>query len=542
MSKQFKGFEGKDTEVLEASDSNSESTYLSDLAEYDSTPESRETSPSRSYPVDSTVTVVRKDQTGKVKKLVEHFSQSDSDSSDRTVRSTRRKRSKNLDHQELPQGGLREVRRKMAAQESADRALRVNEALLEDLTENLSEAQKALDENKPRAILLGELEGVQQAQEAAWESVDKIMTFQNKPDIIVNFEQLEIKVNKIKIRTRKVLGYLKAATEVNGPIESTTIKVVTPMNFGDIELPEFDGDYTKFEPFEGNWTKLIVNGKLDDGSKKAYLLKCLKGEARDYIGSEGTAAKNYEDIWAELRQRYGKPWRVTRAAVKKLLNIPDPRDDSKDILRYWNEISEACKTAERLGMTASSVILNMALLKLPADYRSKMDDKLKPISKDYVLTRQMVTEPFNDVIAIELERPKNIISTLGFSTSAAPTEPNQHPSFPPRTGNRGGKPFFCLLCYKQTNHRTAKCTEYSQGQQARARMNQLGRCGNCAVVRDEHGEKCSHRAFCNAHPDQRHHYWLCDSRANRGSGSHLPTKPAQQQRKWKIDNNKNPQA
>ena len=107
MSRQFKGFEGKNTEVLESSDSNAESTYLSDLAEYDSTPESRETSPSRSSPVTSTDTVVRKDQTGKVKKLVEHFSQSDSDSSDRTVRSTRRKRSKNLEPQELPECSLR---------------------------------------------------------------------------------------------------------------------------------------------------------------------------------------------------------------------------------------------------------------------------------------------------------------------------------------------------------------------------------------------------------------------------------------------------
>ena len=542
MSKQFKGFEGKNTEEPEASDSNSESTYLSDLAEYDSTPESRETSPSRSYPVASTDTVVRKDQTGKVKKLVEHYSQSDSDSSDRTVRSTRRSRSKNLDHQELPQGGLREVRRKMAAQETADSAIRVNEALLDELKENLNEAQKALDEDKPRAILLGELEGVQQAQETAWESIEKIMTFQNNPDIVLNFEQFEIKVNKIKIRTRKVLGYLKAATEVNEPAGST-IKVVTPMNFGDLQLPEFDGDYTEFEPFEGNWKKLIVNGKLDDGSKKAYLLKCLKGEARDYIGSEGIAAKNYEDIWSELRQRYGKPWRVTRAAVKKLLNIPDPRDDSKDILRYWNEITEACKTAERLGMTASSVILNMALLKLPADYRSKMDDKLKPHSKDYVLTRNMVTEPFNDVIAIELERPKNIISTLGFNTSAAPTQPIRTQSFPPRTGYRGGKlKHYCLLCNMTTDHKTPWCTVYPQGQQARTRLQQLGRCGNCAVVRDEHGEKCSHRAVCNAHPNQRHHYWLCDSQANRGSGSHLPTIPSQQQqRKWKINNN-NPQA
>ena len=370
------------------------------------------------------------------------------------------------------------------------------------------------------------------------------MAFQSNPDIILNFELLEIAANKIKIRTKKVRGYLKAATQVEVSRERS-IKVINPTSFGDLALPEFDGDFTVFEPFEGNWRKLMDIAKLDDGSKKAYLLKCLKGEARDYIGSDGIAAKNYEEIWTELRQRYGTPWRVTRAAVKKMLNIPDPRDDSKDILRYWNEITEACKTAERLEMTASSIILNMALLKLPADYRSKMDDKLKPLCKDYVLTRQMVTEPFNDVIAIELERPRNIISTLGFSTSVASTDQNQRQHFPPRTGKSGGKPkIFCLLCQMRTTHLASDCTVYPRGQQARARLQQLGRCGNCATVRDEHGEKCSHRAVCSAHPYQRHHHWVCNSFANRGSGSHLPTKPQQQhqQRKWKINYNMDPHA
>ena len=59
----------------------------------------------------------------------------------------------------------------------------------------------------------------------------------------------------------------------------------------------------------------------------------------------------------------------------------------------------------------------MALLKVPSEYRSKMDDKLKPISHNYVLSRQMVIEPFNDVIAIEMGKPDNIISMLGFNTS-----------------------------------------------------------------------------------------------------------------------------
>ena len=521
MSKQFKGFNPEGDNNSEASAD--VDTFLSDLSEYESQ-ESRETSPTSNKP-SSSRGISKKEQSGKVRRLVEHFSHSDSDTSETTNRSTRnRKRSKGLEHQELPPGGEREIRRKMALQEAANNSLRIYEALLADLITSLEEAQVALDQNKPRAVLLGELEGILELSETAWDSFEKVLGFEINEQVVLNYVDIKIKKNKTKARARKLVGHLRAATEPLIPT-SSTVQVVNPMSFGDLPLPEFDGDFTKFEPFEGDFRNVIENGKLDDGCKKAYLLKCIKGEAKRYIGTDGTAAKTYEEIWAELRQRYGKPWRVTRAAVKKIMDIQDPKNDSKDILRYWNEVSEACKTAERLKLTASSVILNMALLKLPSEYRAKMDDKLKPLSPNYVLTRQMVSEPFNDVIAIGMEKPDNIISTLGFNTlvSTTPAYKNKKGNIPSNLHNkRQPKKYFCMLCNKHgCDHLASNCKAYPRGEQARSRMTQLGRCQRCAVLREEHGDMCSHRAGCNAHPGHRHHYWLCDANGNRGSGSHF---------------------
>ena len=519
MSKQFKG-------INPEGDNNSEAsagvdTYLSELSEYESQ-ESRETSPTSNQP-SSSRGASKKEQSGKVRRLVEQFSHSDSDTSEATNRSTRsRKRSKGLEHQELPPGGEREIRRKMAAQEAANNSLRVYEALLADLETSLQDAQEALDQNKSRAVLLGELEGILELSETAWDSYEELIGLESNEQVLLNYVEIKIKKNKIKARSRKLVGHLRAATEPEIQTAST-VQLVNPMSFGDLPLPEFSGDYTEFEPFEGDFRNIIGNGKLDDGCKKAYLLKCIKGEAKRYIGTDGTAAKNYEEIWDELRQRYGKPWRVTRAAVKKIIDIQDPKNDSNDILRYWNEVTEACKTAERLKLTASSIILNMALLKLPSEYRAKMDDKLKPISANYVLTRQMVSEPFNDVIAVGMEKPDNIISTLGFNTSVrTATANNKKVYFPPQSNNKKVRKFFCLLCnINGADHLASNCKVYPRGKEARLRMAQLGRCQGCSVLREEHGDMCSHRAYCNAHPDQRHHYWLCDSNGNRGSGSHL---------------------
>ena len=526
MSENFRGFEPVKEEQAESGQE--AENFLSELEEYESQ-DSRETSPSKR----------KADRGDKVRQLVQYFSQSDSDSSETTDRPTRsRRRSRDSEHQELPPGGERELKRRMAAQEAANNVLRVYEASMEDLNTSLGEAQSALDANKPRAALRAELEGILEVSEITWNTYEKVMANKSIEHVVLSFVDIEIKNNKFKTRVKKMVGHLRAATE---EVTHTpgAVQITNPMSFGELKLPEFSGDYTEFEPFEGNFRKLIQNGGLDDGKKKAYLLKCLNGEAKSYIGTDGTAAKEYEDIWDELRQRYGKAWRVTRAAVQKMMDIQRPTGKSKDIVRYWNEIMETCKTAERLKLTASSLILNMALLEMPSEYRSKMDDKLKPISNNYVLTRQMVMEPFNDVIAIEPEKQDNIIATLGFNTSVGTSSKKiQNPSFPPRSGARGGiRKRFCILCDRKVDHLAAKCTVYPTATQARSRLSQLRRCIRCATLREEHGPMCSHRAVCEAHQGERHHYWLCEDGGKRGSGSHIGGKQQrpQQHHHWNAN-------
>ena len=85
-----------------------------------------------------------------------------------------------------------------------------------------------------------------------------------------------------------------------------------------------------------------------------------------------------------LKQRFGKPWIVTRAAVKKLMDIPDPVETPSDITRYWNQLIETCKIIERRKLMTTAVKLNMGLLKVPVDFRAKMDDKLKPLTRSTI--------------------------------------------------------------------------------------------------------------------------------------------------------------
>ena len=81
----------------------------------------------------------------------------------------------------------------MALQETANNALRIYEALIEDLKTSLNEAQSALDQNKPRPVLLGELEGVLELSETTWDSYEDLVTFEGTEGVTLNFVDIKIK-------------------------------------------------------------------------------------------------------------------------------------------------------------------------------------------------------------------------------------------------------------------------------------------------------------------------------------------------------------
>ena len=517
MKPTVRGFQEAQTTLTGSSPTSSASQ--SEISDYDSTIESRDTTPTQETELLNTVKRGKGTDSGfNVRKLIDHFSASDSDTTEAKTTITRRRKSKTSEHIEIPAGGERELRRKMAAQTKANKTVQLWKALIEDMEVTLNEADQALSANLSRNHLLGHLEGIKASEAETFKVWENILQFEEEADVVLDMIPLVRLKNKQNTRCYKLKGHIAAATELVRPTSGPStgvIQVLNPTNFGDLKLPDFYGDYTEFDSFEAIFKKLIANGNLDDGGKVAHLLDHIKGEAKEYLGSDGLDAKSYDEIWEDLRNRYGKPWRITRAAVKKLMDIESPKNEPKDISRYWNQINEACKVAERLKLTASSVILNMGLLGLPVDFRSKMDDKLKPLSSDYILTRGMTAEPFNDVIAGEIEKPSKIHATLGFNTMIQPQVQHQStPNTNKRHNNKqkgGAKYFYCLLCgRKQGNyHKTWQCPIYNTGALNRERMRVMGRCNQCATPLIEHGVEYSHRAHCSAHPQQRHVFWLC---------------------------------
>ena len=511
----FQGFEESEVTNPRESTSQNTSTSNSDASDYETT--GTQATPTSSPYTTKVNTVQRKrsDRTS-VQQLIEHFSSDSDTAADLNRVTSRRRRSITVEHVELPPGGEKQIKKKMADQKKAEYLVNLYKVMAQEFVTSMNEAETDQDaENLIRDLMLGHLASLTAQFEDVETYWKKIEDTNDKPGVNIEFGVLLLARNKNKARFSKIKARILATTDKTPAEAPGTVRIINPTSFGDILLPKFKGDYVEFDNFEATFRNLINNGNLDEGGKLAYLMHNLQGEAKEFIGRDGLAEKTYEDVWTELRSRYGKPWRITRAAVKGIIDIRDPQDTPQDITRYWNQINEACKVAERIKLSATSIILNMALLKLPTEFRSKMDDKLKAVSDKYILTRSQVAEPFNDIIAGELDKPSSVVSTLSFNTTTT-TGPNKNSRAGGRNnkpyinrGGPGGHPLYCMMCSKKGDHKSHACPIYTSGPAVQNRLRELGRCMRCAVPFGEHGPECSHRVSCKAHPGERHLFFAC---------------------------------
>ena len=105
MNNPFKGFQNKEITSPRTNSLNVASN--SEISSDDSQQESRETTPDRNFSSGNVSAVKNKDQGSGVRRLIEHFSHSDSDTAETDNRTSRRRKSKSSEHQELPRGGER---------------------------------------------------------------------------------------------------------------------------------------------------------------------------------------------------------------------------------------------------------------------------------------------------------------------------------------------------------------------------------------------------------------------------------------------------
>ena len=243
----FKGFKkGQNLNTGEISQVDSGSN--SEVSDYETVADSRETTPTRSYSNIKVNTVQKKksDRTS-VRELIEHFSSqsSDSETGSEQARHTRRRKS-SAEHIQLPPGGEKEIKRKMAEQAKAEQLVSVYQAMRDEFATSMNETDQALDADASRNVMIGHLAGLNSEFEDLEKYFSKVEEISEKPGVVINFLQIVLARNKIKTRYNRLKGHIMASTEKDSVALPSTLRIANPTSFGSLKLPEFYGDYVEF--------------------------------------------------------------------------------------------------------------------------------------------------------------------------------------------------------------------------------------------------------------------------------------------------------
>ena len=307
----------------------------------------------------------------------------------------------------------------------------------------------------------------------------------------------------------------------------TTLQAMQPV--------KFSGNAADFPVFRKRIRDNLEDGLLSDAQKIEFLPKFVSGEAYDVVAR--SAGCSYEDIVANLEDRYGQPATVAAACIEKLTVGPKLGNrDFNGLRNFAEQLQCATKRLEGDYEREASTTANMKLIagRLPdylinkwADVSYSIREKgLNPALKDLAkfVKRQaaikndpgfagVVAKPTMETRANRRKPPNgtndppNPMRTSSYVTDVAGKDSGRRP----RTGDGQSNPppsvQNCLCC--SGSHELASCPEL-QKKDLQTRWDIVKRHRLCHVCMrpGHHRGRCESQRFCPCGSDKRHHRLL----------------------------------
>ena len=307
----------------------------------------------------------------------------------------------------------------------------------------------------------------------------------------------------------------------------TTLQAMQPV--------KFSGNAADFPVFRRRIRDNLEDGLLSDAQKIEFLPKFVSGEAYDVVAR--SAGCSYEDIVANLEDRYGQPATVVAACIEKLTVGPKLGNrDFNGLRNFAEQLQCATKRLEGDYEREASTTANMKLIagRLPdylinkwADVSYSIREKgLIPALKDlakFVKRRAAVkNDPgFAGVVAIPTTEtrgnrkkpphrtndPPNPRRTSSFVTDFDTKDTRRRPGTGEGQSKLSCDTQNCLCC--SGSHELASCPEL-KGKDLQTRWDIVKRHRLCHVCmrQGHHRERCESQRFCPCGSEKRHHRLL----------------------------------
>ena len=306
----------------------------------------------------------------------------------------------------------------------------------------------------------------------------------------------------------------------------TTLQAMQPV--------KFSGNAADFPVFRRRIRDNLEDGLLSNAQKIEFLPKFVSGEAYDVVAR--SAGCSYEDIVANLEDRYGQPATVAAAYIEKLTVGPKLGNrDFNGLRNFAEQLQCATKRLEGDYEREASTTANMKLIagRLPdylinkwADVSYSIREKglipaLKDLAKFVKRQAAIKNDPgFAGVVAIPTTETRGNRKKPPHRTNDPPN-PRRTSSFVTdfdrkdtrRRGTGEGQSKLpcdtqnCLCC--SGSHELASCPEL-KGKDLQTHWGIVKRHRLCHVCmrQGHHRERCESQRFCPCGSEKRHHRLL----------------------------------
>ncbi|KAG0434737.1 hypothetical protein DMUE_5054 [Dictyocoela muelleri] len=310
-----------------------------------------------------------------------------------------------------------------------------------------------------------------------------ILNVQNKYEEIIKLKEQELNSNLVEA--------MKDCSVQNLSIHDNESRPKLPT----LEIPIFDGDKTKFQPFLDKFNSAIGNkSSVANVDKFCYLLKYLKGGALKLVEALPVVDSTYETALQILNKTYLNLDEIKYELALKLINLKLCKDNYEDLFNFYCELE--CLLGQisnyKLNIEESSwLIETIVFSRIPLTVREMFQNK---INKTYP-NLESIRENFPTILSLYKSTktstpPKynnsdntrsNYVHNNKQTRSNVEIKPERpHASLQSFNNNVtvSASNFKCKFC-SSVEHNSSSCDKYSNYEARVKRCDQLKLCQKC---------------------------------------------------------------
>ena len=286
---------------------------------------------------------------------------------------------------------------------------------------------------------------------------------------------------ELRITIQKIISReLSAQKAQNGPqisrAETSSVKTKLPA----IQIKRFHGDPKLFNNFYQQFVATVDSQNIEGVTKFTYLKSLVGGEAERAISGLAVTSENYAHALEILQKRFGNPQLVINTLMADFVRIEGVKNmvDTQGLRRLCDTVESGLRGLESVGVsneTYGCLLVPILMDKLPSEMRLIINRALGS-NEERISIRNLLDNLEGELAAREK-------SSSGLQAREEKRRFEKH-----RDGGKSGpgttdallsnrEKIKCHLC--TGNHFSDKCDVYSDIDERKSKISELGLCFIC---------------------------------------------------------------